>query len=207
MRLNSVVALLCAAVLSGCAGSSALSTFEVGARLSRPPEQFEHVQDEAAEVEAVISLKAPGLRGKAEGIVRHARDGQYLVELYGRGQLFLKVYFTSTQTILWPAAGMPEFFEPDATPMLNAAVHSRLPRWRLDDVLPVPFSGGAVDSSDWRLTERGPMQRIERAECAPLMKEYLRESKDRQFPYRKVVLTNDSGSSRLVWSLREARQE
>ncbi|MBK6766868.1 MAG: hypothetical protein IPG71_11325 [bacterium] len=206
--LHKYYLILCAAiVLQGCTATSPLARFEECARLSVMPEKFESVQNSTAQVDAAISLKAPGLRGKAEGIVRHANGGQYLIELYGRGELFLKVYFTATQTVLWPAAGMPAFFEPDSTPTLNFAVHSRLPKWRLDDVLPVPMARDSVTASDWRIARRGPVQRIDRDGCVPLIKQYLREGNDPQFPYRKVVLSTETGSSSLVWSLRDARHE
>lgn len=198
---------LAAVLFYGCAATSALSRFEASERISQVPVKFADVSERPAQVDAIISLRAPGLRGRAEGIVRHANGGQYLIELYGREQLFLKVYFTSTQTVLWPTTGMPEFFGQDEMPMLNAAVHSRLPKWRLDDVLPVPFGRGDADDSDWRMGVHGPIERIEHADCTPLIKQYLRESDDRQFPYRKVVLSNESGSSKLVWSLRDSHHE
>lgn len=187
-----------------------LARFETFAPVQKQPAEFSNLQDTAGVVEATIKLKAPGLRGKASGIVRLASGGQYLVELYGRGQLFLKVYFTPTQTILWPAAGMPVIYGLEETPTLDFAVHSRLPKWRLDDVLPVPYIRSDELEILWVADAHDStryMQRIVRDDCIPLIKGYDKRSGNPQFPYQKVVLATESGSAKLVWSLRQANPQ
>ncbi len=181
--------------------------FEQMSSASTPPAIFSELLAEPSQVAATIRLKAPGLRGTARGIVRHAGGGNYLVELYGRNELFLKVYFTSTQTVLWPSLGMPRFFSPDETPTLNSTVHSRLPRWRLDDVLPVPLISQHSDSLsgeyEWATDSKNRvMARISRPGCSPLLKLYEKKSGRIAFPHKVVTLSNESGSSKVIWSLK-----
>ncbi len=207
MRHSLILLLVSALCGIGCATTRPLAKFEALSPLQNRPEVFSKLQDTVRTIEATIKLKAPGLRGKATGIVRHASGGEYLVELYGRGKLFLKVYFTPAQTILWPAAGMPEIYGLDEIPTLNIAVHSRLPKWHLDDVLPVPYTRKSVDDSIWAAggsDNRQFMQHIIREDCVPIVKEFHELSGNLQFPYKKVVLATETGSAKLVWSLHHA---
>jgi len=176
--------------------------------LQDAPKSFEGIADVPGQVQAKISLRAPGLKGTAKGIVRHAQGDQYLIELYGRGELFLKVYFTEKQTILWPATGMPEFFSNDSIPTLKQSVHWLLPNWRLDDVLPVPLKSAEKNAEFvWKVGKGGDCsQQIARAGFETIYKSYANQSEDRSFPYRVVSLGNESGTSRLTWSLRPHRQ-
>jgi len=188
----------------GCAARSPVERFREYRPLTEIPERLKETGKSPEKVRAKISLRAPGLRGTASGIIRHARDGQYLVELYGRGELFLRVYFTDTQTVLWPAVGMPEFFAPDETPTLRQSVHELLPAWRLDDVLPVVMSEHSAMVSRWSADRNKILQVIERNGYDPLWKAYSRVSADTEFPFRKVALYSESGRSRLTWILDNA---
>lgn len=198
--------LSCLIFVAACAVRSPLARFEQMKSASTRPAIFSELLMEPSQAAATIRLKAPGLRGKARGIVRHAGGGNYLVELYGRNELFLKVYFTSSQTVLWPSAGMPRFFSPNEIPTLNSTVHSRLPNWRLDDVLPVPLISQQSDSLfneyEWATDSKNRvMARISRPGCSPLLKLYEKKSGRIAFPHKVVTLSNESGSSKVIWSL------
>ncbi len=191
-----IVGLLCC----GCSVRRPLERFRDFRPLDGVPAEFANLNAAPAQATARISLRAPGLRGTADGIIRHARDGQYLIELYGRGELFLKVYFTRTQTVLWPAVGSPEFFTPEESPTLKETVHVLLPAWRLDDVMPIRLSKSAGSWSTNR-TGDGPLEVVQRSQFDPLWKQYRRGTGRNDFPYRKVTLYSESGKSRLTWSL------
>ncbi|MBL0060276.1 MAG: hypothetical protein IPP40_01965 [bacterium] len=195
-------------LVSGCAATQPKKVFAEMAPIEQSPEVFAGISDQPGQVDAKISLRAPGLKGSATGIVRHAQGGQYLIELYGRGELFLKVYFTGKQTILWPATGMPEFFNNDNIPTLRTSVHSLLPSWRLDDVLPVPRT--QIDTSAKVVWKKSPAnecaQKIDRTGFDTIYKAYIKPADDPCFPYRVVSFGNEAGTSRLTWSLRPHRQ-
>ncbi len=206
IKPSHVFALL-ALFLIGCAAQQPLVRFESLPALQGRPRTFDQLADEPGQVQAKISLRAPGLRGAATGIVRHAKGGQYLIELYGRGELFLKVYFTGTQTVLWPATGMPTVFAADSTPSLQESVHLRLPNWRLDDLLPVSHVTADKDASiEWAgYDDRAVCECIKRDHFDPLYKSYSKPTDNRVFPFGKVVLQTATGSSRLTWSLRQTK--
>lgn len=188
----------------GCSAIQPMIRFQEGEPLNERPAVFNRLFDQPAQVDAKIKLKAPGLIGIANGIVRHANNEQYMIELYGRDELFLKVYFTGTQTILWPASGMPKFFASDSTPTLKQSVHQLLPDWRLDDVLPVPISNRVDLSGTQWVSDRGTCftERTQRQNYDTLYKSYKKPSGDSTFPFQLVTLSTESGDSRLTWLLK-----
>ncbi len=189
--------------VGGCSATLPIVQFAEMAPIERSPAVFESITDQPGQVDAKISLRAPGLKGSAKGIVRHAQGGQYLIELYGRGELFLKVYFTGKQTVLWPATGMPAFFDNNKIPTLKTSVHQLLPDWRLDDLLPVPCI--QIDTSaetEWMSNSIDECaQKIDRAGFETVYKVYTKQANEPCFPYRVVSLGDEAGTSRLTWSL------
>jgi hypothetical protein len=188
----------------GCAASRPSSRFESLIPLSSQPEIFDSIQNVPSQMEAKIGIRVPGLRGTARGILRHAKADQYLIELFGREDLFLKVYITSTQTIVWPAIGAPKFYTAEETPTLSESVHSSLPAWRLDDVLPIPRrSSQEQQYSEWRTDSKArPTERLSRAGSESIYKFYSSASNDPAFPFGKVVLRGENGGTRLTWTLK-----
>lgn len=202
--------LLIAVLLSsyGCSATLPVAQFSKMTPMERSPGVFKSITNRPGQVDAKISLRAPGLKGSAKGVVRHAQGDQYLIELYGRGELFLKVYFTGKQTILWPASGMPEFFDNNEIPTLKTSVHQLLPDWRLDDVLPVPHA--QIDTyaiTEWMANSHDECaQKIEREGFETVYKVYTKQADDPCFPYRVVSLGDATGTSRLTWSLSPSRK-
>ena len=194
--------------LGGCSATLPVAQFSKMIPTERPPDVFESIAEQPGQVDAKISLRAPGLKGSAKGIVRHAQGDQYLIELYGRGELFLKVYFTGKQTVLWPATGMPAFFDNENIPTLKTSVHRLLPDWRLDDVLPVPRT--QIDTgaeTEWMANSLDECaQKIDRAGFEMVYKVYTKQADDPCFPYRVVSLGDEAGTSRLTWSLSPYRK-
>lgn len=204
MRNSRIHLLLLCFALAGCTATRPAARFKEMRELPARPVEFDKVQAQPSQMDAKISIKVPGLHGTASGILRHAKADQYLIELFGREELFLKVYFTGTQTVLWPAIGAPKFFSPDSTPTLRESVHSLLPDWRLDDVLPIPVGSSASNRvTDWRIDKQGqPTERINRPAHEMIYKTYKTASGDQAFPYRKVVLQGENGGTRLTWTLK-----
>lgn len=189
--------------LFGCASKQPFVRFSELRTLTSAPEEFDELQGESGVANAKISLRAPGLRGSASGTIRHAQANQYMVELYGRGELFMKVYYTGVQTVVWPVSGSPQIFTNDSAPTLRTAVNSLLPDWRLDDVLPVPISRESdADVSSWaEIRDDEYQQRIVRDGHDVIYKSYQRRSDDSTFPFRRVTLQSETGESRMTWSI------
>ncbi|MCB1061087.1 MAG: hypothetical protein KDB65_12740 [Calditrichaeota bacterium] len=204
MRGSRLILLSSCLALLGCAATSPAVRFEKLRAVDSRPVAFNDIGNESSQVNAKIGLKVPGLRGSASGILRHAKEGQYLIELYGRNELFLKVYFTRQQTILWPAVGAPSFFAPDSTPTLRECVHSLLPDWRLDDVLPIPLVPDDNQLNvEWRANSKEqPSERLSRTDQETIYKTFKSASGNAAFPYFKVVLQGEKGDSRLTWTLK-----
>ncbi|MCB9357123.1 MAG: hypothetical protein H6506_04990 [Calditrichaeota bacterium] len=203
--VNKLTLLALVAIASvSCSHVSPLARFSALEELNSIPFCVDSLVAEPDQVEAAINLRAPGLKGRADGIIRHAGNGKYLVELYGRNELFLKVYFLDRQTLIWPAAGMPKVFAREDAPTLDAVVHSRLPKWRLEDVLPVPVSGTNAGEESWRSSgsTSDATERILREKCDPLFKRFKRSGGTPGFPYRTVELCSEAGYSKVVWKLR-----
>ncbi len=190
--------------VGGCAATSPMKLYSEMHPVEQPPEVFSNITDQPGQVNARISLRAPGLKGRANGIIRHAQGEQYLIELYARGDLFLKIYFTDKQTVLWPTTGVPEFFDNEETPSLSATVSQLLPNWRLDDVLPIhrtQFEHDAIVS--WKANSTDEFaQRIYRTGFDTIYKTFSKRVDNASFPFQKVSMGNETGTSVLTWSLR-----
>ncbi len=203
-----ILLLAIAALCFGCASTRPFARFQKATPLIDAPSEFKLLQASRGQVNATISMRAPGLRGSASGVVRHAKADQYLVELYGRGELFMKVYFTGEQTVVWPLIGSPQIFARSSTPTLRSAVHRMLPDWRLDDVLPIPYSiANSSATSEWAAYGgKSFQQRIERDDHDVLYKTYKGRRPDSTFPFHTVTLQTESGNCRMKWRLKPDNQ-
>lgn len=204
MRGRSLLVFCLLSLCLGCVSRQPAMRFDSFRRLEKAPAVLEREYNEDGLANARVSFRAPGLRGAASGIVRVASGNKYLIEVYGRGELFLKIYFTDTQTILWPTAGAPQLFPRNNSPALNEVVNELLPAWKLDDLLPFPVPVQFPDSTIWAGGDNSHyIERINRVGFDVLYKEYEQPLNGETFPFRRVRLHNETGKSRLIWSLRQ----
>lgn len=202
---NRIAVLFCLLTLcQGCASTLPELKFQKADQRSTRPEEFEWPIGKTSLAKVKVSLDSPEMRGSAKGTIRATRNGHVLLEVLGRNDVFLKVYFTDKQVIVWPEAGQPQSNMITDIPSINDVMNQSMPNWRIDDILPISMELNDEGERSWALGgDSRYLERIRRQGFDDIYKEYSKPERDSICPFRKVVLRDSSGKFRMTWTIKD----